>query len=465
MIKKRMGICAVAATVLLAPVLATGCSALGDGSLDAPVPTAVGNIYSWESVDGANKYVITSGDKTITTAETAFRISNYGDGGKITVTAICEKNGKVTAQSEPAVIEHTAIVEGGANYKRYEVTGNGDVFVPLAVEKAVIVGDGTSVSGDIIIENRNKPLLIELYDVNCDMIFVESGSVPRPEECVIIRSCGSVGSSFYGRTGEDGARGEKGAGLAGVGGKGGDGGTGKTGGKFNYVVFEGESDITFRGGFGGAGGDGGLPDWYNSKGGDGGDGGTGGCGLEVERSYVCMSSAKLHCVAGRGGDGGEGGEGNFIGLFPDNGEAGARGASGTEFRGERVDTDFLTVAIAEEVKTPDTPNGGDTETPDDMSAVGTYKFHSLQDEGESYFIGDTYHDVLLSEDTFKTVIYADGTFYMRIYDEDSPRGVWETGGSLIVFTIGDSVTKGKLDGDDLTLYLYDGVTLALKKSA
>ncbi len=130
-----------------------------------------------------------------------------------------------------------------------------------------------------------------------------------------------------------------------------------------------------------------------------------------------------------------------------------------------MDTDFLTVAIAEEVKTPDTPNGGDTETPDDMSAVGTYKFHSLQDEGESYFIGDTYHDVLLSEDTFKTVIYADGTFYMRIYDEDSPRGVWETGGSLIVFTIGDSVTKGKLDGDDLTLYLYDGVTLALKKSA
>ena len=35
------------------------------------------------------------------------------------------------------------------------------------------------------------------------------------------------------------------------------------------------------------------------------------------------------------------------------------------------------------------------------------------------------------------------------------RGVWETGGSLIVFTIGDSVTKGKLDGDDLTLYLYE----------
>ena len=30
-------------------------------------------------------------------------------------------------------------------------------------------------------------------------------------------------------------------------------------------------------------------------------------------------------------------------------------------------------------------------------------------------------------------------------------------------TIGDSVTKGKLDGDDLTLYLYDGVTTRVEK--
>lgn len=451
----------VAAAVCLSAVLTqlTGCF-LFNGKLDTPNIEQIGSIYSWTEVEGANKYMLSTGGKDIYTDETTVRIINPDKGGTLTVTAVKKVGGEIKAKSEGAVIECKAIGEDDVKYREYDITDDKNVSIASSVSKAVIKGDGEKHSSYITVEKRDTPLIVELYDVHCYNFKLQEGSVTRKESCVTVRSLGNKGNAIYGVEGAAGTDWDKGGGIMGAGHDGGDGSNGGDAASFGYVIFEGDKPLSFYGGDGGRGGKGGDAGTLNSVGGDGGNGGNGGCGLSVEHAYVYLDGAELDCNGGYGGNGGFGGQGKFvIGLGYDNGEQGKPGLRGEDFKGEKIVTDYLTVALQ-----PDGASGdGNGET--SVKLTGVYKFYSVNKDGTFLYVGDSDEEGnVLTEDCL-TLTFGDDGVCELVLNGDHRTCTWEAGGKLLLITTDvDTTINGRIINDgEITINSGNSV-ITLKKS-
>lgn len=114
-------VAACAATLIA--VFSAGCFLFKSDVLDTPYLEKYGSIYSWNEVDGANKYLVRTGGESVYTTECEIRVTNPEAGGQLSVTALNVVNGEVKAKSEAALIEFAAISNGGVNYAEY---GDGD---------------------------------------------------------------------------------------------------------------------------------------------------------------------------------------------------------------------------------------------------------------------------------------------------------------------------------------------------
>lgn len=458
----KLVVAALATVVTALSVFSAGCFLFKDDKLATPALQRLGSIYSWDAVDGANQYLIRTGDKSVYTESREIRISNPDDGGKLTVTAVNVENGEVTAKSDAAVIELAAINKGDKNYAEYDFTQDEEVYITSGVEKAVIISDGGWYDGPITVASRTTPLIVELYDVKCDDGFrLDDGFEGSKESCIVVRSLGENENYIDGRMGVNGSNGRDGEGVA-VGGKGENGGTGYTAGSLGYVVFEGNKNLTFYGGTGGTGGNGGKPGSLQSVGGDGGNGGTGGCGLKVTGAYVCMDHGELICRGGPGGQGGYGGPGKWIPIVGyDNGDDGKPGERGVDFKGEKTEKEILTFEIEDFIGSEEVNDGGDNTQNAQVS--GTYKFYSISNGEETYYIGDSTPDGdLLNSDFMVITFNGDGTCVLT-YNGESASGTWEAGGNFVVLTNDRGVILTARVNGTVLEFKQDGLTMTLRK--
>ncbi len=441
---------------VISSVALSGCSGWdkAKATLDAPIVTRIGSLLKWDAVEGANKYLVSYGDSSAETTETVCHIDNIETGGTFTVKAVkADGKGKIKEFSEPVTIDISGISVGSQKYAEYAIA-DGDVTVPSYVEKAVISGDSTGVYDfGITIEARTLPLILELYDVNCNYIKYD-GDLTRADECVVIRSLGKEGSMFCATAGTNGGNGGDGDGLAGSGGTGGKGTDGGNGGVFGYVVFEGKKPISFNGGAGGNGGNGGKPSPMNSKGGDGGAGGNGGIGLSVTQTYV-MPGVELTYAGGAGGNGGSGGEGRFL-LWEDSGKAGSRGNVGLDLVGTRTDVTHA-AALSGAVKSP--------ETEEDADIFGTYYVTMMIKDNEIVKVGDVKDDGTKFEKTDVILeLASDGTCKFLIKGADGKDGVWERGDGFIMISLDNQYMKATFDKGVMTLENSDDVKMLMSRS-
>ncbi len=422
-------VAACAATLIA--VFSAGCFLFKSDVLDTPYLEKYGSIYSWNEVDGANKYLVRTGGESVYTTECEIRVTNPEAGGQLSVTALNVVNGEVKAKSEAALVEFTAIPEGGANYAEYGDDDREGVTIPGSVEKAVFKGDEYGYFNGVKIAMRSRPLIIELHDVKLYDLRLEEGSVNRAEACVILRSLGESGNELRGNEGEMGARGETGGGLLNAGGVGGKGGDGTPGASLGHVVIEGNANLDCFGGMGGMGGKGGSPGWGNTKAGDGGRGGNGGTGFIAERVLLC-TSGEFSCLGGSPGEGGHAGSGSL----GDNGDPGKPGSAGVDFKGEKIIKDLLAVTLDGNIKNEDSvPDGSDGDNDNVNSGLaGVYKFYAASNGEETFGIGDALPDgEVLTSDFATLTLNADGTFEL-VSKGETKSGTWESGGNLVVLT-------------------------------
>lgn len=455
---RNKAIVAISIAAAFSAVALTGCSGFGlskKSTLDAPIVTRYGSLFTWNEVDGANKYILSYGDSESETTETICHIDNIEAGGTFTLKAVkADGSGKIKEFSETVNIEIDAISVSGQKYAEYTIS-SGSVTVPSTVEKAVVYGDSTTTYNHTIsIEKRVSPLIIELYDVNCRSLSIEGGE-NRPEECIVIRSLGIEGSMFSGTSGADGAEGIDGGGHFNAGGAGGNGKTGKSGGEFQYVVFEGNKPITFVGGNGGDGGKGGVAKTGNSKGGNGGDGGNGGVGLQVTNAYV-MPGVSLTYTGGAGGNGGNGGSGMFLWL-DHSGSHGNRGAIGKDFVGTRTDVTY-SASLSGTSKTD-----GDSQT----DIVGTYYLAMMIWDNEIKKVGDVKNEETgerLEKTDIILEINVDKTCSIVVGGETGKKGTWDKGDNLLLLSLESEFLKGNVENGVITLTDSSGATVILSRS-
>lgn len=429
-------------------------------TLSEPVVYRVGDIFSWNEITGANKYIVSFDGGENYISDTVCRVKDIEKGGVLSIKAVnMTADGKIKEQSETVEINLEEISESSAKYRRYELSDS-DITIPAQVEKAVIVGDGEYHYGDIFIDTRIKPLIVELYDVNCFYFGLKYDDKADANQCVIVRSFGEEGSYFRGTSGSTGSTGATGGGLLGSGGKGGNGTNGSIAGKFNYVIFEGDKPLTFRGGSGGTGGFGGVANGWNTPGGDGGNGGSGGTGLSATNAYVALEGTELICAGGAGGEGGEGGYGKWM----DDGDKGLKGSNGSDFVGNKTD---VTAYFVIEKSAPASDNNGDYDNGPSANIIGTYKFYSATQDGETFYVGDEINGTEIDSDFAIFVLNDNGTCNAMVTLPDgeieSTVLTWERFENAVFFTDeNENITRATISGDTLS-YTLNGITITLKE--
>ena len=101
------------------------------------------------------------------------------------------------------------------------------------------------------------------------------------------------------------------------------------------------------------------------------------------------------------------------------------------------------------------------------SIAGTYKFQSLKTTQNGVAIelkvGEKFMGLIeLTEDYAVFEINEDGTFSVKVMDQDSPKGTWEEKDGEYVFTVGNEPISAKLKGSTLT-FSQEGMEFTLKK--
>ena len=88
---------------------------------------------------------------------------------------------------------------------------------------------------------------------------------------------------------------------------------------------------------------------------------------------------------------------------------------------------------------------------------GTYKFYSLEEDGETYFIGDMYEDFEITEDFYLLELKRNGTFVAKNRGEVASEGIWRLheDGTKIDFMYEGEVQTLEVSGNQLIMDLGD----------
>ncbi len=346
--KLGMTVLAAISAIVMGGCRSTTLTGGASKGMKAPVITQVGNIITWNDVEGATEYLVKFGEREIYTGKTSCYLENYEQGGRFTVQAV-QKENDVVVKSSPvsAKIDFPIINYNEENSQVYDFRTQTavDILISSTIRKCIVYGGGEYKNFSITVKERTLPLIVELYDVKANYFGIEGevqDEVPM-SQIVTIKSLGETDNEFRGLSGQNGNKGKTG-GTFGVGGDGGNGVVGGDGGKFNNVLIMGTQNLSFTGGKGGNGGDGGEPGWGQAVHGDGGNGGNGGAGLRTANCFVYMQYAGLLTTAGQGGVGGSTGDGDWMSQ----GRFGRNGESGADFIGTRTDFANLLVISTEE---------------------------------------------------------------------------------------------------------------------
>lgn len=284
---------------------------------------AVGNLVTWNAVEGCESYDVYFNDDVVTTtSKTWVNLGEVFTEGKVVVVA------KGTEMRKPSAKSQEVNIFRNTNFSddlvmNVQLQSNMEVRIPSNIRRVNLsMAEGVSEANNsyIILNNRTQDLILHLNQIvlhapdnrGCIQMYDGEYTSDKHNFNLIILAEGDsilTGGDYTTvpnqPTENSNSKGRK-------------GGEGFSAIAVPRIMFQGSGGITLRGGNGGPGGKG-----SDSSGislavyGSGGDGGNGGCGLKCESIILCMEMVgAVNCYGGEGGDGGSPGRNGSIMTGP-----------------------------------------------------------------------------------------------------------------------------------------------------